>query len=349
MVNIHKIHFEITNRCNAACPSCPRTGTYKNGLSKTMINWGMHDLSMDMFQDILLSKAGSRMDKLLYCGNFGDPIVHPQVREMWEFAASLGIPRQQVDTNGSMRSTDWWSEAGKIPGLEVAFALDGLADTNHIYRQNTKFEKIIENAQAYIAAGGNAVWQFIVFGHNEHQVEEARQMAKDLGFSQFKMKKTARPLNRTKEYKKSSKSEVKEIKIASPKDEKYKTKELDHNNKLRPDQIPHCIAWKMREDIYVSADGIVLPCCWVAKDFIINHFPDPILIHDKEANRDGFYAKLIESGAKFDLHSHSFDDIMDSYMSKLDYFEEQWKQQTISICNQKCAAGLTNKVQLDAL
>jgi MoaA/NifB/PqqE/SkfB family radical SAM enzyme len=347
-LKVTKIHFEITNRCNAACPGCPRTGV-NNGLSDVMVNWGMHDLPLEMFQDILLSKRTLGMHGILYCGNFGDPIAHPKVLDFWEFAASIGVKRQQVDTNGSLRTPEWWARAGKVKGLEVTFAIDGLRDTNHIYRQNTNYDKIIENAKAFMSTGGKANWQFIVFGHNEHQVDEAKSIARELGFSEFKTKKTARPLNRVKEYKKSSKSEVKEIKITAPKNAEYKTRELDHNNKLDPNQIPKCMGFQVRNDIYVSADGVVLPCCWVAKDFVVNHFPDPILLSDKELERDGFYSKLIESGTKYNLHDHSFDDIIDSYESNMDYFQEQWNKQTISICNQKCAAGLVNKVELDAL
>ena len=46
------------------------------------------------------------------------------------------------------------------------FAIDGLEDTNHIYRRNTDWVKIVQNATAYIAAGGRAEWDFIVFAHN---------------------------------------------------------------------------------------------------------------------------------------------------------------------------------------
>lgn len=48
------------------------------------------------------------------------------------------------------------------------------------------------NAQSFIQAGGIARWEFLVFKHNEHQVEQARQLAKDMGFKAFFVKRTAR-------------------------------------------------------------------------------------------------------------------------------------------------------------
>jgi hypothetical protein len=45
------------------------------------------------------------------------------------------------------------------------------------------------NVKAFIDAGGNAVWEYLIFEHNEHQVEQARQMSKDLGFVIFVPKK----------------------------------------------------------------------------------------------------------------------------------------------------------------
>ena len=43
----------------------------------------------------------------------------------------------------------------------------------------------MENSKAFIEAGGNAEWQFIIFDYNEHQVEEAKNIAFDMGFKNF--------------------------------------------------------------------------------------------------------------------------------------------------------------------
>ena len=40
--NIDRLHIELTNKCNAGCPLCPRTGTFAGGVSDHMFNAGMH-------------------------------------------------------------------------------------------------------------------------------------------------------------------------------------------------------------------------------------------------------------------------------------------------------------------
>ena len=50
----------------------------------------------------------------------------------------------------------------------------------------------MQSAQAFINAGGRAEWDFLVFRHNEHQVESARKLAKEMGFAKFYVRKTGR-------------------------------------------------------------------------------------------------------------------------------------------------------------
>ena len=74
----------------------------------------------------------------------------------------------------------------------VHFGIDGLEDTNHLYRVNVKWKKVMENVKAFVENGGNAIWDYIVFRHNEHQVEQAREFSNKIGFKKFLVKKTGR-------------------------------------------------------------------------------------------------------------------------------------------------------------
>ena len=43
--------------------------------------------------------------------------------------------------------------------------------------------------RAFINAGGRARWDFLIFAHNEHQVDEAEALATKWGFKSFYQEK----------------------------------------------------------------------------------------------------------------------------------------------------------------
>jgi hypothetical protein len=147
----------------------------------------------------------------------------------------------------------------------VVFALDGLEDTHALYRIGTDFNKIIENAKAFISEGGRAEWAYIRFKHNEHQVDTARQMAKELGFSDFVMKDSSRWVVNTQfpVYDKQGQtthylepSQYSTLKFIDK-------KVLDNYRTILEQTKIDCHALKTKE-IYIDAFGHVFPCCWLA-------------------------------------------------------------------------------------
>ena len=96
-----------------------------------------------------------------------------------------------MNTNASGRNEEFWTELGKLFSISdstLTFSVDGLEDTNHIYRRGTHWPKIMNAMKWYIKAGGVARWEFLVFKHNQHQIEQARQLANELGSGTFMQK-----------------------------------------------------------------------------------------------------------------------------------------------------------------
>lgn len=188
---LEQVNVEITNRCQAECPMCPRNihGGIENPLLK------IYDWTIDDFKAVFDYETVRQIKIFTICGNFGDPVLNNDLVKMCEYIKTENpTATVTIHTNGSLRTTKWWSElVSALPVKHsVVFALDGMADTHHLYRVNTFFDKIVENAKAFIDAGGQAVWHYIRFKHNEHQVDEARQLAKNLGFRDFMVKNTRR-------------------------------------------------------------------------------------------------------------------------------------------------------------
>jgi MoaA/NifB/PqqE/SkfB family radical SAM enzyme len=133
-----------------------------------------------------------QLGSMYMCGNYGDPMVAPDTLAIFR---SFRRQNEAMDlgmfTNGSGQKDAFWRELAAL-SVRCTFAIDGLADTNHVYRRGTHWDKIMSSAAAFIAAGGNACWEFILFEHNQHQVCEAESLARAMGFRRFVTKRTTR-------------------------------------------------------------------------------------------------------------------------------------------------------------
>jgi MoaA/NifB/PqqE/SkfB family radical SAM enzyme len=184
--NIQELHVEITNKCNAACPMCDRNqfGGLTNpgrGLSE----WSLDDIS----------KAFSNLPNLkfvYFCGTHGDPIAAKHVFEAVKAAKDVGA-QIEMFTNGSLKTETWWSKFVGIldAGDRITFAIDGI-ETNHLYRQNTDVNKILKHLKIVCDSPVQTRWDYLVFKHNEHEMESSKKLAKELGVDHFRFRRTPR-------------------------------------------------------------------------------------------------------------------------------------------------------------
>jgi MoaA/NifB/PqqE/SkfB family radical SAM enzyme len=260
---LNQLHLEITNNCQASCPMCVRNihGGLENPLVKVE-NW-----SLNRYKTIINEEVLNQINVIQFCGNYGDPLLNNDLLEMLAYTVKTNPDIAiRIHTNGSIRNKQWWALlASTLPKNHcVVFALDGLEDTHTLYRVGTEFNKIIDNAKEFIENGGIAEWAYLRFKHNEHQVEEARQLALNLGFSSFVMKDSSRwvldqnfPVydkdkNTTHYLQPSQLSEIKFIK---------RDVLLNYKAILEKTEI-ECYALKVKE-VYVTAQGLLFPCCWL--------------------------------------------------------------------------------------
>lgn len=186
-----KIQFEISSMCNALCLGCARTDSNHYNTEKALIPSKQY-LSLTTFKKILKAKDFKTVFELEFCGTIDDPLMHPKFIEFIEFAATVRDYNIIVHTNASLRNEEYWKKLALALQMNekhiVKFSIDGLEDTNHIYRQNTNWKKIMANAEAFIKAGGRASWQYLVFPWNEHQIEEAKKLSEEMGFVDFSVR-----------------------------------------------------------------------------------------------------------------------------------------------------------------
>jgi len=273
---IETVHLEITQKCQAACPMCDRNEN--GGVDNRHITNA--ELSLEDCQSIFTPAFIQQLNTMYMCGNLGDPIVARDTLEVFDYFRSNNQTMWlSMNTNAGAKSTDWWRELARIinGAGAVIFSVDGLRDTNHLYRQNVVWDNVERNMRAFIEAGGRARWDFIIFGHNEHQVEEAEQLAHDWGVERFQKKKSARFFTATSESKdfhqaRNRKGEQTQV-IAKPTKKEninlalLKQKEIEKTYGSMSDYYNKCkIQCKVatEKNIFITAEGLLMPCCWTA-------------------------------------------------------------------------------------
>ena len=190
--NVTEIDLECTTFCNLKCPECNRT-TDKNNLSSIL---NTTHITLENCKTWFKPTELINLKKVRFCGAIDEALMNPELTDILDFFLDeFKIKYIDIRTNGAVRTPAFWTNlVNHLPTNHViVFGLDGLEDTNHIYRVGAKWEKIINNAKAFISAGGIASWQFIEFEHNKHQIEEAKQLAKELGFKEFRLVSSTRP------------------------------------------------------------------------------------------------------------------------------------------------------------
>ena len=153
---IDEYQIEITSYCNAACPQCPRNNL-GYGINPYLY---LQHLPYTILDKTFNEDLVSRIRQIFFCGSYGDPILHPDFLEICQnFRNKNPYVWLYIHTNGGLYNTDYWCKLAKIINGygKIDFGIDGLEDTNHIYRKNVNYNKVIENARAFIDAGGHAI------------------------------------------------------------------------------------------------------------------------------------------------------------------------------------------------
>ena len=184
-MDFKRINMEASTRCNLLCPGCSRTQEMERGNG---LAGGISDMDIEVFK--LLVRPEHKLDCITYNAALSDPIYSGTLFEQLKHLNTLEKrPMITMSTNGSGRSEKWWKEFASLlsPTDIIEFAIDGLEDTNHIYRVNAKWHTIMRGATILRSNFAGLVnWRYIIFEHNCSQVADANRLAIQLGFNKFK-------------------------------------------------------------------------------------------------------------------------------------------------------------------
>jgi|TARA_R110000850_G_scaffold238445_1_gene363068 hypothetical protein len=203
------------------------------------------DIDFDHLKKFFPTSVLPKIKYICLQGNLGDPVYHPQFHDISEhFFTAQDV---NVITNG-MQSHQFWERVLETwpSNSKITLSIDGLQDTNHLYRINSNWEKI-QGLFDLIAKKKHKCeieWKYIVFEHNHHQVDQAQEIAKKIGINAFRIQRT--------------RSLDPKLNIKA-----YDNPEWFTNIKVEYEEAlsPFCHTGDMH---YIDAFGDYYPCCWWA-------------------------------------------------------------------------------------
>lgn len=251
LIDVNSFLIEHTSRCNLRCPMCARTG------NETITNG---DIQVEDYKRLFNKTLCNSISYISMCGCYGDPVASPTLLESVKYLRSNDVS-VNIHTNGCLRESNWWRELAKTIDRKsvVIFAIDGITnEINKINRVNSNLKIIMRNVKAFIDAGGYARWDFLIFDHNKHQLEDAKKMAEDMGFFIFNARNTTAGVNNQ-----------------HFRDSMYENKYDGYSEQFK-NLLKKYGCWKnyidqteidckaiRRKELYIDYQLNLWPCCWV--------------------------------------------------------------------------------------
>lgn len=241
------ISFEPTTSCNLRCPECP------SGLRAFTRPTGM--LQKNFFKETIDQLHKKLMYLVFYFQ--GEPYLNPAFLDMVSYASEKGI--YTATSTNAHYLTDSNAKKTVESGLDrLIISIDGT--TQEVYQQyriGGRLDKVLEGARNIVkwkkalkSKTPFVFFQFLVVKPNEHQVDEIRQLAKEIGVDDVWLK-TAQVYD----YENDPNQLIPENSRYS-RYRKNEQGEYEFKNQLSN----HC--WRLWHATVITWDGLVTPCCF---------------------------------------------------------------------------------------
>lgn len=240
------ISFEPTTSCNLRCPECP------SGLRAFTRPTGM--LQKDFFSDMIDQLSRELLYLVFYFQ--GEPYLNPGFLDMVKYATQKKI--YTATSTNAHYLTDENARRTIESGLDrLIISIDGTTqEVYEQYRVGGRLDKVLEGARNMVKwkkeLGSKTpfiIFQFLVVRPNEHQVEEARELGKQIGVDAVWFK-TAQIYD--------FENDPNQLIPVNGKYSRYQ--KTDEGYTFKGKLANHC--WRLWHDPVITWDGLVAPCCF---------------------------------------------------------------------------------------
>ncbi len=177
------VRLEASSRCQLRCPSCPTTAKTIHPLV------GSGVLKFQDFRSFLEANRGVTKIEL---SNYGEVFLNPQLLEILRFAHERKVALSMTNgVNLNHVSPELLEALVQYRVTAMTCSIDGASQETYVqYRVRGDFDRVIENIRQInhhkvreASEFPRLTWQFIVFGHNEHEIDRAKQLARELNMA----------------------------------------------------------------------------------------------------------------------------------------------------------------------
>ena len=175
------LNVDISYRCILGCSACMRN-ILEDPKKKNSDSLQYFKNKLNQSDDISvldLQKLADFFPKISFCGGLSDPVFHSQFIDLLKTTNDL--PNQfRVHTAAQQKNLDWYKSAFLAnKKVEWIFGIDGLVDTSPMYRKRQDTGLMLQAMKLCSSMGLKTEWQFIVFDHNSHQINKAKEICEE--------------------------------------------------------------------------------------------------------------------------------------------------------------------------
>ncbi|MFM8806210.1 MAG: SPASM domain-containing protein [Sphingomonadales bacterium] len=240
------ISIEPTTSCNLRCPECP------SGLRSFTRDTGM--LQTDFFRQTIDQLHRDLFYLVFYFQ--GEPYLNPAFLEMVRYASQKKI--YTATSTNAHYLTEENARRTIESGLDrLIISIDGTTqEVYEQYRVGGQLQKVLDGAARVVkwkkelrSKTPFIVFQFLVVRPNEHQIEEARQLARRIGVDDIWFK-TAQIYDYAND----------PHQLIPTRQSYSRYRSTPQGNQFKGQLANHC--WRLWHDPVITWNGLVAPCCF---------------------------------------------------------------------------------------